>query len=53
MSSPNYLEIKYDQRCTLLHLHPLSFRREITDLLGLYVFLNVLKDTMTYPGIII
>ena len=32
----NYPEIKYDQRCTMLHLHPLSYRREITDLL--YVF---------------
>ena len=32
----NYPEIKYDQRCTMLNLHPLSYRREITDLL--YVF---------------
>ena len=32
----NYPKIKYDQRCTMLHLHPLSHRREITDLL--YVF---------------
>ena len=32
----NYPEIKYDQRCTMHHLHPLSYRREITDLL--YVF---------------
>ena len=43
----NYPEIKYDQRCTMLRLHPLSYRRESTDLL--YVF----KCTMTYPGIII
>ena len=32
----NYPEIKYDQRCTMLHLHPLSYRREITDFL--YIF---------------
>ena len=32
----NYPEIKYDQRCTMLHQHPLSYRREITGLL--YVF---------------
>ena len=32
----NYPEIKYDQRCTMLNLHSLSYRREITDLL--YVF---------------
>ena len=32
----NYPEIKYDQRCTMLHLHPLSYRREITDLLYVY-----------------
>ena len=31
-----YPEIEYDKRCTMLHLHPLSYRREITDLL--YVF---------------
>ena len=29
-------EIKYEERCTMLHLHPLFYRREITDLL--YVF---------------
>ena len=29
----NYPEIKYDQRCIMLHLHPLSYRGEITDLL--------------------
>ena len=29
----NYPEIKYNQRCTMLHLHPLSYRRDITDLL--------------------
>ena len=40
----NYPEIKYDQRCTMLNLQPLSYRREITDLL--YV-LNRLEDTMT------
>ena len=32
----NYPDIKYDQRCIMLHLHPLSYRREITDFL--YVF---------------
>ena len=32
----NYPKIKYDQRCTMLHLHPLSYRREITDFV--YVF---------------
>ena len=29
----NYPEIKYQQRCTMLHLHPLSYRRENTDLI--------------------
>ena len=32
----NYPEIKYDEQCTMLHLHPLSYRHVITDLL--YVF---------------
>ena len=44
---PNYLEIKYEQQCTMLHLHPLSYRRDIADM-----FLNVIKVTITYPGII-
>ena len=33
---PNYPEIRYEQRCTMLHLHPLSFRREMTDLLNVF-----------------
>ena len=41
----NYPGIKYDQRCTILHLHPLSHRREITD------FLNVFKCIKGYHGV--
>ena len=48
----NYPEIKYEPRCTMLHLHPLSFRHEITDLLGLYIF-ECIRDTLTYRGIIL
>ena len=32
----NYLENDYEQRCTILHLHSLSYRRAISDLL--YIF---------------
>ena len=53
----NYPEIKYDQRCTMLYMQPLSYRREITDLLyvfkyikGYYVITKVISNSSLRSG---
>ena len=47
----NYPEIKYGQRCTMLHLHPLSYRREITDLINVFKCINGYHDVSWHNNI--
>ena len=46
---PNYLEIQYEQRDTILHF--IHYRTDVKFQIW-YIFLIVLNVTMTYPGII-